>query len=202
MAKDEYKVEAYDCSQPMNIKMFDRAAHCRFNPEVEGVPEKVSILQHVNSQMVGGYKCQVNSHRNMYYCGLWSYSKPIARANISDHSPIVRRNGTLPPICNSPGTEYRDIGSPWANLHHGVLCRVPNSLKLRNKMPRYRYLDRGVNPDGHSYTYGVCSDNRDRDVFSRRIRDKSSWPATRGLRRSIAHLLMEPTGGQLYLQED
>ena len=22
MAKDEYKVEAYDCSQPMNIKMF------------------------------------------------------------------------------------------------------------------------------------------------------------------------------------
>ena len=36
MAKDEYKVEAYDCSQPMNIKMFDREAHCRFNPEVEG----------------------------------------------------------------------------------------------------------------------------------------------------------------------
>ena len=33
MAKDEYKVEAYDCSQPMNIKMFDREAHCRFNPE-------------------------------------------------------------------------------------------------------------------------------------------------------------------------
>ena len=27
MAKDEYKVEAYDCSQPMNIKMFDCVAH-------------------------------------------------------------------------------------------------------------------------------------------------------------------------------
>ena len=38
-AKDEYKVEAYDCSQPMNIKMFDCEAHCKFNPEVEGVPE-------------------------------------------------------------------------------------------------------------------------------------------------------------------
>ena len=57
VAKDENKVEAYDCSQPMNIKMFDRVAHCRFNPEVEGVPEKLSILQHVNSQMVSGYKC-------------------------------------------------------------------------------------------------------------------------------------------------
>ena len=59
MAENEYKVEAYDCSQPMNIKMFDREAHCRFNPEVKGVPEKVSILQHVNSQTVEGYKCQV-----------------------------------------------------------------------------------------------------------------------------------------------
>ena len=39
MAKDEYKVKAYDCSQPMNIKMFDREAHCRFNPEVGGVRE-------------------------------------------------------------------------------------------------------------------------------------------------------------------
>ena len=42
LAKDEYKVDPYlvdlTCSQPMNIKMFDRAAHCRFNPEVEGVP--------------------------------------------------------------------------------------------------------------------------------------------------------------------
>ena len=32
VAKDENKVEAYDCSQPMNIKMFDRTAHCRFKP--------------------------------------------------------------------------------------------------------------------------------------------------------------------------
>ena len=38
MAEDKFKVEAYDCSQPMNIKMFDREAHCRFNPGVEGVP--------------------------------------------------------------------------------------------------------------------------------------------------------------------
>ena len=79
-AKDEYKVEAYDCSQPMNIKMFDCEAYCKFNPEVEGVPEKVLILQHVNSQTVGGYKCQVTSHRNMYYCSVWSYSKPILSA--------------------------------------------------------------------------------------------------------------------------
>ena len=116
------KVEAYDCSQPMNIKMFDREAHCKVNPEVEGVPEKVSILQHVNSQTVGGYKCQVTSHRNMYYCG--------ARANISDHCPILHRNGTYPPVCNSPGTENRDISGPWANLYHGVLRWVPNPLKL------------------------------------------------------------------------
>ena len=80
MAENEYKVEAYDCSQPMNIKMFDREAHCKFNPEVEGVPEKVSILQHLNSQTVEGYKCQVSSHRNIYYCGMFSYSKPILSA--------------------------------------------------------------------------------------------------------------------------
>ena len=80
MAKDEYKVEAYDCSQPMNIKMFDREAHCRFNPEVVGVPEKVTILQHVSTQTVGGYKCQVSSHRKMYFCGMFSYSKPIMSA--------------------------------------------------------------------------------------------------------------------------
>ena len=76
-AKDEYKVEAYDCPQPMNIKIFDRVAHCKFNPEVEGVPEKIAILQHVDSQTVNGYKCQVTSHWKMYFCGLWSYSKPI-----------------------------------------------------------------------------------------------------------------------------
>ena len=29
MAKDKYKVEAYDCSQPMNIKMFDCEANCK-----------------------------------------------------------------------------------------------------------------------------------------------------------------------------
>ena len=80
MAEDKFKGEAYDCSQPMNIKMFDREAHCRFNPGVEGVPEKVSILQHVNSQTVDGYKCQVTSHRNMYYCGMFLYSKPILSA--------------------------------------------------------------------------------------------------------------------------
>ena len=56
MAENEFKVEAYNCSQPMNIKMFDREAHCKFNPEVEGVPQKVSILQHVNSQTVEGYQ--------------------------------------------------------------------------------------------------------------------------------------------------
>ena len=48
-AKNSYKVEAYDSSQPINIMMFDRAAHCRFNPGDEGVPEKFAILQHVNS---------------------------------------------------------------------------------------------------------------------------------------------------------
>ena len=40
MAKEEYKVEAYDCSQPTNIKMYDRSAHCKFDPAVEGIPEK------------------------------------------------------------------------------------------------------------------------------------------------------------------
>ncbi len=80
MAKDEYKVEAYDCSQPTNIKMFDREAHCTFNPDVTGAPEKVTILQHVNTQTVEGYKCQVSSHRKMYFCGMFSYSKPIMSA--------------------------------------------------------------------------------------------------------------------------
>ena len=80
LAKEEYKVEAYDCSQPTDIKMFDREAHCRFDPDIAGIPEKVTILQHVNTQRVGGYKCQVSSHRKLYYCGMFSYSKPILSA--------------------------------------------------------------------------------------------------------------------------
>ena len=91
-AEDEYKVEANDCSQPMNIKMFDRKAHCKFNPEIEGVPEKVSILQHVNSQMVEGYKCQVSSHSNMYYCGMFSYYKPILSAEQEQTSVITAQS--------------------------------------------------------------------------------------------------------------
>ena len=90
-AKEEYKLEAYDCSQPMNIKMFDRAAHCRFNPEVEGVSEKRMILQHVNSQTVNGYKCQDTTHRKMYYCGMWSYSKPILSAEQEQTMVITAR---------------------------------------------------------------------------------------------------------------
>ena len=90
--KDEYKVEAYDCSQPMNIKMFDRAAHCRFNLEVEGVLEKIAILQHVDSQTVSGYKCQVTSHRKMYYCGMWSYSKPILSAEQEQTTVITAQS--------------------------------------------------------------------------------------------------------------
>ena len=37
----------------------------------------MKTLQYVNSQTVNGYKCQVTTYRKMYYCGMWSYSKPI-----------------------------------------------------------------------------------------------------------------------------
>ena len=40
----------------------------------------MKILQHVTTEQLSGYKCEVRAHRKLYYCGMFSYSKPILSA--------------------------------------------------------------------------------------------------------------------------
>ena len=79
-AGDEFRAVAYDCSTPTNIKQFDAEAHCKNAPIVSGEMKKVMILQHVTNEQLSGYKCEVRAHRKSYYCGMFSYSKPILSA--------------------------------------------------------------------------------------------------------------------------
>ena len=60
--------------------MFDAEAHCKNAPQVSCEPASVKILQHVNTEQLSGYKCEVRAHRKLYYCGMFSYSKPILSA--------------------------------------------------------------------------------------------------------------------------
>ena len=69
-----------DCSTPADIKMFDVEAHCKNAPQTSGEPASVEILQHVNTEQLSRYKCEVRAHRKLYYCGMFSYSKPILSA--------------------------------------------------------------------------------------------------------------------------
>ena len=71
---DEFRAVGYDCSTPSDIKMFNAEAHCKNAPQVSGELTKVKILQHVTTEQLSGYKCEVRAHRKLYYCGMFSYS--------------------------------------------------------------------------------------------------------------------------------
>ena len=79
-SRDEFRAIGYDCSTPVDIKMFDTEAHCKNAPIISGELASVKILQHVNTEQLSGYKCEVRAQRKLYYCGLFSYSKPILSA--------------------------------------------------------------------------------------------------------------------------
>ena len=79
-AADEFRAIAYDCTTPASIKQFSAEAHCKNAPQVSGKMEKVKILQHVTNEQVSGFKCEVTAHSVSYYCGFFSYSKPILSA--------------------------------------------------------------------------------------------------------------------------
>ena len=72
---DEFRGVGYDCSTPTDIRMYDADAHCRNSPLVSGEPAKVKILQHVSTEQLSGYKCEVRAHWKMYYCRMFLYSK-------------------------------------------------------------------------------------------------------------------------------
>ena len=42
--------------------------------------KKVKIIQAVHNERMHGFKCRVSSHRKLYYCGMFSYAKPILSA--------------------------------------------------------------------------------------------------------------------------
>ena len=96
-AGDEFRAVVFDCSTPSNIRQFDAEAHCKNKPLVSGEMAKVKILQHVTNEQLSGYKCEVRAHRKSYYCGMFSYSKPILRegegAKCSDKCTILFRDG-------------------------------------------------------------------------------------------------------------
>lgn len=79
-SKQEFKAVGYDCSAPTNIRVYNTETHCQTSPEVVGESQKVKIPQHVNSEQISGFKCKVTAHQKLYYCGMFSYSKPILSA--------------------------------------------------------------------------------------------------------------------------
>ena len=78
--EENFGVVGYDCSDPSNIRVYDAGARCQQDQEIQGEPEVVKILQIVNTEKLNGFKCRVKSHKKYYYCGMFSYSKPIMSA--------------------------------------------------------------------------------------------------------------------------
>ena len=66
-SEEEFKAVGYDCSAPTNIGVFNMETHFQTS-------------QHVNSEQISGFKCKVRAHGKLYYCGMFSYSKPILSA--------------------------------------------------------------------------------------------------------------------------
>ena len=75
-----FNIQAYDCSAPRDIKVFDAEARCSSDSELPGDETTVQIVQLVENEELRGYKCRITCHRKAYYCGLFSYSKPILSA--------------------------------------------------------------------------------------------------------------------------
>ena len=82
--EENFGVVGYDCSEPTNIRVNDAGALCQHDQEVQGQPEVVKILQIVNTEKLAGFKCRVKSHKKLYYCGMFSYSKPIMSAETEE----------------------------------------------------------------------------------------------------------------------
>lgn len=63
------------------------------------------ILQNVAAETMQGLKCQVTVHRKLYYCGLFSYSKPILSAeweetmiiSAQSYAKVARTNTFITP---------------------------------------------------------------------------------------------------------
>ena len=49
----------------------------------------VKLIQRVEKETMLGYKCKVSYHKKLYYCGLWSYAKPILSAETEEAMVIT-----------------------------------------------------------------------------------------------------------------
>jgi len=69
----------------------------------------LQILQQVETETVNGFKCQVTVHHKLYYCWMFSYSKPIIRAEYKQSMVISAQFYTEMAkdqvFCNSPGMQ-------------------------------------------------------------------------------------------------
>ena len=102
---DGFRTLAFDCTAPTDIKVYDRNVHCKYSQEIYRVETSTHILQNVAAETMQGLKCQVTVHRKLYYCGLFSYSKPILSAeweetmiiSAQSYAKVARTNTFITP---------------------------------------------------------------------------------------------------------
>ena len=176
--------------------------------------EKVTILQHVSSQTAGGYKCQVSSHSNMYYCGMFSYSKPILSAEQEQTLVITAQSCTemahTRQFVTPQGRKTESIVVPGQTyiMEFSTGFQTTSNSEIRCQGTDI-LVDGSIQKGIVTHMEYVVTIG---DVYGRRIRDKSyviirtsglqpkrSIP---GMCRSSAHLRLEPAGRQLYIQGD
>ena len=80
-----FNVNTYDCSDSTSIKVYDAETRCQSDPVLPGEKQIVKILQLIVSEQLAGHKCKIRSHKNIYYCWKWSYTKSICKRSVKRH---------------------------------------------------------------------------------------------------------------------
>ena len=60
-----------------HIQVYYVGARCQVDTELPGEKTSVKVVQLMENEELKGFKCRITSHKKSYYCGLFSYSKPI-----------------------------------------------------------------------------------------------------------------------------
>ena len=69
---------AYNCDEPLSIAVFGANERCGgAREEGQGQVTPGFLLQHTRIRRFRGFRCSVTRSRVTFYCGLWSYARPI-----------------------------------------------------------------------------------------------------------------------------
>ena len=78
-APQQFRVQAYDCSSPRNLKPFLPRVNCtQRGQQPWSDPQDYHIVQSTPTQRMPGHSCQLRRHVTLSYCGIWSYSKVVS----------------------------------------------------------------------------------------------------------------------------